>query len=167
MPTPTPTPEPANIATDSDALHHVFTAVKAIFSWIILMPIAVIVSGKLLAYRFKLGGASKQLFRIPIVGLFHIQADNDEVVLGFSGFLLTLFFSGGLAGHAIHRFFQYQFGIDPGQFNTLCVFSSFATVVWAFFLYLLTSSRTGPLGDVVEEHTRLLDKVSKKTEEPE
>ena len=125
------------------------------------MPVAVIVSGKLLSQRFKLDVGDAQLLRIPIFGLLVIQAGGAEVILGFSGFLLTLFFLAVLAGKTVYALFCYQFGVDPGQFNALCVFSSFATVVWSVLLYLLTVSRTGVLDSVKKEHDALIQALSK------
>ena len=134
--------------------------IKFVFSWVILMPVAVIVSGKLLAQRFKLVSNADDIFRIPIRGLFVIEAKNDEVVLGFSGFLLTLFIIAVAAGHIVYDLFKYQFGVDPGQFNSLCVFSSFATVLWTAILYVLTATKSGPLQSVQQEHNALIKSIA-------
>lgn len=135
-------------------------SIKTIFSWVILMPIAVIVSGKLLSQRFKLASGSTQIFRISIIGLFEIRADDDEVILGFSGFFVTLFLVAIIAGKLIYERFKLQFGLDPGQFNCLCIFSSFATVVWSFALYLLAGATKGPMGPVRNEHAELIEKIT-------
>ena len=111
-------------------------ALKFVFSWIVLMSIAVIVSGKLLASRFRLGSHTRQKFRIPIPGVLNVEASGDEVIFGFVGFFITFLFIGLLGGPRAYEILVRQLGIDPGQFNALCMLSSFATVLWTTVLYL-------------------------------
>jgi hypothetical protein len=139
---------------------------KLIFSWAILMPIAVIVSGKLLAQRFNLRTRTKQLFRIPVIGVFDVQANDDEVILGFSGFITTLFLVSILAGKAVYHLFRVQFGIDPGHFNCLCIFSSFATVVWTLAVFIFGGGGRGPLAPVRDEHAELIEQLSTRPPPP-
>jgi len=124
------------------------------------MPVAVIVSGKLLSQRFNVNSSDGDLFKIPIPGLFIIGAKNSEVVLGFTGFLATLFLLSAVAGHVIYRLFKYQFGVDPGQFDSLCIFSSFATVLWTAALFVLTAGKSSPLQAVHQEHERLIQSIA-------
>jgi hypothetical protein len=112
--------------------------VKAVFSWVILMPIAVMVSGKLVGQTIKLSGQRGQLFQVKLPKVITIAARDDEVILGFTMFLIALMVSGLSAGAAIYRFMVADFGIDPGQFDALCVFSSFVVVAASVLLFLLS-----------------------------
>lgn len=116
--------------------------IRFVFSWIILMPISVIITGKLLAKPIKFSVTSKQVFQIPLRILI-IQATGGEVVLGFTGFIITLFILGVADGPDAYALVKTNFGIDPGQFNSLCMLSSFITVAWSFALFLLHSVFSG------------------------
>src|SRR5688500_8373310 len=118
----------------SAAYDHLEKAIKFIFSWVVLMPISVIIGGKLLAQVLKLNVRSTQLFKITIPRLFIIQATDSEVIMGFTGFIITLVLIAVPAGPTAYAMFVKQFGVDPGHFNSLCVLSSFATVMWTFAL---------------------------------
>lgn len=154
MPEHPPTPTTISVGALLDG-------VKVIFSWMILMPIAVIVSGRMLAQRFKLAGGSQQLFEIPIKGVLVIGAKNDEVTLGFAGFFFTLFLVALAGGKNIYDLVKSHFGIDPGHFNSLCIFSSFATVVWSTIWFVL-SKQISPLKPLREEHERLIKDIVEK-----
>src|SRR5437016_6208137 len=97
---------------------------KFICSWIVLLAIGVIVSGKLLAQKLKIDTGPGQLFRIPIKGIFTIEATNGEVVLGVSFYLICLLFLGWAFGASLQQWVRVHFGIDPGQFNALGFVSS-------------------------------------------
>ncbi|MSQ48574.1 MAG: hypothetical protein EXR78_09385 [Deltaproteobacteria bacterium] len=136
MDSPTIPPKPDPIAS-ADLLTQ---AVKVIFSWAILMPIAVIVSGKLLSQRFSLSGKYDDQFNIRIPGILRIRSTNQEVILGFAGFLLSLLVLGCVFGAHVYDFVKSHFGVDPGQFNSLCILSSLLTVLWSSTLYVLTAA---------------------------
>jgi hypothetical protein len=89
-----------------------------LFSWAVLMPIAVIVSGKLLAKPINFTVDSEQSFKISIK-LLNIQATGGEVILGFTGFFITLFGFGTFGGKEIYALVKDNYGIDPGHFNAL------------------------------------------------
>jgi len=79
-------------------------------------------------------GISRTVLRIPL-WIFRLEAQNDEVILGLTSFLVTfgvVAFSGGQDFYAAHHF-----GIDPGQFHTLCFSSAILTVAWSASLWLL------------------------------
>lgn len=101
------------------------------------MPIAVIISGIFLSKPFRLQVEAEQQFRIPIPKIFNLQATGGEVILGFAGFIMTLVPVALIGGKPIYAFFRVQFGIDPGQFNSLCILSSFITVMWSVVLWLI------------------------------
>ena len=114
------------------------SVIKIVFSWVILMPIAVMVSGKLMAQTVKLSGQHGQLFQISIPKVIKIRANNDEVILGFGLFIVLLAIDGMVAGQVLYRLIVTNFGIDPGHFNALCIFSAFASVFLSGFVYGLS-----------------------------
>jgi len=141
-------------------------AIKFLFSWVVLMPICVIIGGKILAKILKLTFTTSQLFKITIPRMFVIQATDNEVIMGFTGFIITLVLIGVPAGPRAYHMVRDQFGIDPGHFNSLCVLSSFSTVIWTFVLYVLLfvagrikESAPDPIAD---EHEQLIDRLSSK-----
>jgi hypothetical protein len=123
-------------------LDNLLVVFKWIFSWVILMPIAVIISGTLLAKRFRFDVASRQHFIIPIPKVLRMEATDEEVILGFAGFFITLVIIALSCGQGVYVLFRSQFGIDPGQFNSLCILSSFITVIWSVIIWLTDKART-------------------------
>lgn len=143
-------------------LDQLLDILKTIFSWAVLMPIAVIISGILLAKPFKLQVETEQRFRIPIPRIFHLEATNGEVILGFAGFIITLVIIALVGGQAAYAFFRNQFGIDPGQFNSLCVLSSFVTVIWSVIIWLLTQVRSNAPDPVERKRDSQIIRISNK-----
>jgi hypothetical protein len=153
----------SQVSTNENSIPLLEPAIKTIFSWIVLMPIAVIVSGHLLSQIFRLQRPDQQqYFRIPIPRFIEIRADGDSVILGFTGFFITLLILSTLSGKAIYGIFKEQFGIDPGQFNALCVFSALSTVLWSAILYLILRSRIRNAEALAVEHSSLIEKASSK-----
>lgn len=159
MQSPSTVPDTIGVA-ENPPLNGLTDAISYIFSWVILMPIAVIVSGKLMAQRLKLVSSSKQLFKIPIPGVLTIQARNDEVILGFAGFLVTLVVVGFIGGPTAYKLMIERFGIDPGHFNSLCVVSAFLTVLWSFVVFIVSSGGGG--GDFSKEHEELINELAQR-----
>src|SRR5437588_11438677 len=117
-----------------DGYEWVIDAFKIIFSWAILMPIAVIISGKILSQPLKLPVTTQQKFTVPIPRILHLQANDGEVILGFAGFFITLLVIALVGGTSAYTIFKTDFGIDPGHFNSICILSSFITVIWSMLL---------------------------------
>ena len=128
-------------ASGTSSIPDITEIIKFIFSWVILLPISVIVSGKLIAQYLKLRGSPKQLFRIKIPPILTIEATGSEVTLGFAGFITTLLVVGLPFGHTAYELIKWNLGLpDPGQFNCICVLSSFSTVLWSFFVYAVVQT---------------------------
>jgi hypothetical protein len=153
---------------DSTEYGWVSDAADTLFSWAVLMPIAVIVSGKLLAKTIKFSADTEQSFKISIK-LLKIQATGGEVILGFAGFFITLFCFGTFGGKEIYELVKVNYGIDPGHFNSLCMFSSFTTVIWSSLVfliyYLFSQSSASAFSPNDKEHTKLLENLAKKNTE--
>jgi hypothetical protein len=113
-------------------------ALKFIFSWIALMPIAIIVSGRYLGQLFRLPGRRRQFFQVSIPHVISIRAQDDEVIFGFSLFFIFLVGIAFTDGKNASSMLKSHFGPSLGQFNSLCVLSALATLMAAIFLYVVT-----------------------------
>lgn len=109
--------------------------IKFIFSWLILLPIAVIISGKMLMKPIQFGTDSQQVLKIPLK-IFVVEANGGEVILGFTGLLITLFFVAVLGGQSVYVLVKTNFGVDPGHFHSICFFSALMTVIWSAIIFL-------------------------------
>ncbi|MBD6968738.1 hypothetical protein G4170_19635 [Vibrio parahaemolyticus] len=99
---------------DEGYLEWISVIIKFIFSWLILMPIAVIVTGKLLSKPINFGSDSKQVLKIPRK-IFQIEANGGEVILGFACLIIILFLVAVIGGSDIYTLVKTNFGIDPGH----------------------------------------------------
>jgi hypothetical protein len=152
-------PKQTNSIISQDALSH---AISFIFSWIILLAIGVIVSGKLLSQRLKLKTGAGQVFRIPVKGVLIIEANGAEVVLGFTFYLLSVFALGATSGVGLQSWVRVHYGIDPGQFNALGFISSLVSVAVSFVVYLVAAIPASVFGRrSVARHDSLLDKITR------
>jgi len=135
--------------------------IRFIFSWVILLAIGVIVSGKLLSQRLKLRAGSGQLFRIPIKGVFRIEATGAEVVLGFTFYLLSVLVLGATWGANLQPWVKSHYGIDPGQFDAIGFMSSLMSVAVSFIVYLFSAIPVSVFGKgSVRLHDQLLDRIT-------
>jgi hypothetical protein len=153
------TNRPSSIAPLNDAL-------KFIFSWVALMPLSVIVSGKLLAHipAFRLAGQEKQDFGLRLPGVIRFFASGDEVVFGFGLFLSELFILSLVAGHGIYKLFRSDFGVNLGQFNSLCAFSALSSVVFSLLILIvaLIVTRVRRASDKsLKEYDETIDKLTR------
>jgi hypothetical protein len=143
-------------------------ALSFIFSVVMISPLGVIIGGKFLAPILPLTIGSAQLFRIRVPMLLDIQATNQEVILGFAGYMATLFFMGVFAGVEAHIFFREHFGVDPGHFNSLCALSGFGVVIWSLLLFVLvlvlSKARQVASDPVRREHEQLVNDIRKRAE---
>jgi hypothetical protein len=107
-----------------------------VFSWIVLLGIGVIVSGKLAGQHFILGFSDEDSFSINVVA-FRIRARGDEVSLGFLFFFLCLGLVVIFGGADAYTYFKSHAGIDIGHWNSICVISSFLSIVVAVVLWIM------------------------------
>jgi len=139
------------------------SAITFIFSWVILLPVGVIVTGKLLNQRLKIEVGTGQLFRIPVKGVLTIESTGAEVILGFAWYLITLLVLGAAIGGHVEAWVKAQFGIQPGQFNALGFISSLGSVAISFIIYVITKTPVNP-AQVIRRKRRdqIVDKLTKK-----
>jgi len=147
----------------ADGQESLTTAVKFIFSWVILLPIAVIVTGKLLNQRMKLQAGSGQLFRIPVKGVLTIQSTGAEVILGFACYLILMLGIGALVGAHVELWVKQQFGIEPGQFYALGFVTSLGSVALSFAIFLMTKNRPSEAQEQrLKRHDKIVDELTER-----
>lgn len=139
--------------------------VKFIFSWIIVLPAAAIIAGKLLTKPIPFSTNTKQVLKIPLY-IFKLEATDGEVIVGFTALLITLFFVGIIGGKDVHSIVQDNFGVDPGQFHAIFFFSALLTVIWASAIFLLHHfgklSRSSSFSDNGEKHANIIENLAKR-----
>jgi hypothetical protein len=150
----------------SNSINLLSDALKFIFSWVALLPIAIIVSGKFIAHipAFKLTGQEGQMFGVRLPGVIDFVAKGDEVVYGFGLFIAEFFIVAIVAGHAVYNLVESDFGINLGQFNAICAFSAFSSVILSGLLLfgLAMSGRIRNRSDpIIQEHAAELDSLSR------
>jgi hypothetical protein len=94
-----------------------------LFSWIVLLGISVIISGKLVAQHIVLNFSDEDVFSINLI-FFKVRARGDEVSLGFILFLLCFGIVLVFGGQGAYLYFKTQAGIDIGHWNSMCAISS-------------------------------------------
>ncbi|MBP2161782.1 MULTISPECIES: hypothetical protein [Asticcacaulis] len=129
-----------------------------IFSWIVLLTISVIISGKFAAKAFPVGFIGDDKIAINIV-ILKMKATGDEVALGFSIFILCLAASVIFGGGAAYEYFKIHSGIDVGQWNSLCVISSAACLTISIFAYLISKLLVPPRVISGTERQEMIEKL--------
>ncbi|TKF23246.1 hypothetical protein FCV43_04180 [Vibrio genomosp. F6] len=150
---------------DEGNLEWIAVIIKFIFSWLILMPIAVIVSGKLLSKPINFGSDSKQVLKIPLK-IFQIEANGGEVILGFACLIIILFTVAMFGGADVYALVKENFGIDPGQFHSICFFSSLVSVIFSTLLfithYLFTNVWTTSFVDNQSKYESTIERLAER-----
>jgi hypothetical protein len=122
--------------TDGFSIEQIIEVVEVIFSWVILMPIAVIISGKLVAETTVRSSKEDDFLSINLL-FFRIRATGDEVMWGFAVFILVMGSTVGFGGPAAYDFFKLNTGLDIGHWNSLCVIAAFFSVIVSLALWLV------------------------------
>ena len=86
-----------------------------------------------------------------------------------AGFIITLTSLAVICGKTIYLLVKTNFGIDPGQFNAICMFSSFTTVIWSTLLFIIALMFPNikvatPISESSDEHNRLIAELRIKAE---
>lgn len=139
--------------------------VKFVFSWLIVLPAATIIAGKLLTKPIPFSTSTKQVLKIPLK-IFNLEATDGEVIVGFTAQLITFFFAAVIGGQNIHSIVKTNFGVDPGQFHAIFFFSALLTVIWASVIFLLHHfgkfSRSSSFSDNGEQHAKIIEALAKR-----
>lgn len=150
------------LAAPEDPYQVLGTALKFIFSSVAMTAIAVIYCGKWLGECLQVSKPHEALFRIPLPGVFRVEATGADVGLGLTGFGLTLLASAVAFGAAVDRFVAARMGLDLGQWNALCLTSSLGALTWSFLLFLLLRRPWGS-DALVDEQMRRLEKLDEQS----
>jgi hypothetical protein len=142
----------------SKAIEAVQALLSFLFSWIVLLGIGVIISGKLARQCISLGFADEAEFSINL-GAFKIGAKGDEVSLGFILFFLALATVIIVGGDDAHLFLKNRAGLDVGQWNSVCVVASFISIVVAVAAWLYSRLGTPPTIINQSERERQLERL--------
>jgi len=129
-----------NSTFDKIDVDQVLQLIVKIFSWTVLLPLSVIFSGIFLSNALpamKSSQEAKNKFWIPLPPLLNVEARGSEVALGFGSFFVTFIVVTFAGGATFYKYAAQSFGIDPGQFNTLCFASGLFSVAWTSTIWLL------------------------------
>lgn len=154
-----------NTDTAEASVEWIAVVVKFIFSWLIVLPAAAIIAGKLLTKPIPFSTSTKQVLKIPLK-IFNLEATDGEVIVGFAALLITFFFVAMIGGRDVHSIVIMNFGVDPGQFHSIFFFSALLTVIWASVIFLLHHfgkfSRSSSFSDNSEQHTKIIETLAKR-----
>lgn len=137
-----------------------------IMSWAVLAPMAIIFSGKFLNqwlgtnfYIIDDGDSPNDNIKIKIPGIMTLTALKSELYFGFALFIILLFLIGMCCGKSAYRYFVAQFGIDPGQWNAICVLSAFLSVLLSFSAFLVYRFFFQLRGDINVKRDEVISKL--------
>jgi hypothetical protein len=86
-----------------------------IFSWILMLPIGVIISGIFLGALVPVRTAVGTRFVIPLL-ILKIEATGGEVVIGFYAYLLTFALVFVFGGADLYQYIKVHSSLDPRPF---------------------------------------------------
>ena len=110
-----------------------------IFSIFVLMPVAVLISGRLMASRILLD-QSKSPFVINIdMKIIKIMAQGAEVTWGFIIFILALVFTMAVWGPDAKVYIVSKTGLNIGVWTAYCAVASFSSLIISLFLCAIRS----------------------------
>lgn len=141
----------------------------AIFSWVVLLGISVIVTGKITCRILRNTVLSEDKFTINFV-IFKISAIGDEVLFGFLIFLLVLLSVILFGGAQVYDMFKNHSGIDIGQWNSICVLSSLLSVLVATLIFLGRMLGGSPAGSPIitkNERKKQIEKLQRRAQRDE
>lgn len=151
-----------SVENPSSTMDIVLSVLKFIFSWIVLMAIGVIMTGKLITQRLKLTAGREMIFRIPLV-FFSIEASGPEVVLGFTFYLICVLLLGTAFGQHLNPWVKDHFGVDAGQLNALGFMSSLLSVAISFAVFMLSKAEpSGPSNELLAKHDEKVNELTEK-----
>lgn len=144
--------------------------VLLLFSWIIVLPIGVIVSGKLLSEAFSYKVDSDDIFVINLK-VFNIKAEKSEVVTGFGLYMLIFLADLVFFSEFINQVIQKNAGLNISRWNSLCIFSALcaAAVSMMAFMVLVFIPRLLPSRKIItnREEIDIIARIEQNSERKE
>jgi hypothetical protein len=130
-----------------------------IFSWVLMLPIGVIISGIFLGSLLQIATPDDTRFTIPLY-ILRIEARTGQVVAGFYAYLLTFVLVVIFGGAALYEFIKRESGLDPGHFNALCVTSSILSALWTSIPFVLATYLLKPRTIAASTHLDVLQRIT-------
>jgi hypothetical protein len=130
-----------------------------IFSWIVMLPMGVIISGIFLGSLMTAQASEGTIFKIPLF-ILNIEARRNQVVAGFYAFILTFTLVIIFGGAELYIYIKERSGIDPGHFNSLCVASSVLAVIWTSIPFVFHNCFLTPKSIAPSSHAQILEDLS-------
>lgn len=159
-----PASDQNNVEAVTKGLANFEKIIHFIFSWVVLLPVSVIIAGKLLGKYMVLGFSTEDRFVVNVY-FFVIRAKGDEVTLGLTIFIIALSFVIFFGGPEAYEIFKLRAGLDIGQWNSMCVIASAFSLAGSV-LVSICLARFGPSPVVsTGEREKQLKKLRDKDEE--
>lgn len=135
--------------------------IQFLFSWVLLTPLSIILSGKLIAKNLILNFDTEQVFVIKIP-ILRLSAQGDEAIIGFTGYLFVFFIIGMAFGQIATDVFEKNFGLQIGQYNALACISALSFLFVSVLLLLFFHFGSIFRGHRNNDHNDMIDRISKK-----
>jgi hypothetical protein len=155
-----------NAATNdpSNASDAVTRFTEIFFTGPVVAIVAIVACGRWLGMLFVLPRQQRGKFGISMPGI-NFTATDQEVLLGLTAFVVTVGVLGVTVRGKIGPFVKSDFGIDVGQFVSLCFVSSLiilAIAVAAFAVKLISSARVFHKDNLVAEQQKRIESLAGK-----
>jgi hypothetical protein len=153
------------VTTDSTSAGDVVAHVTTIFfTGPVLAIVAIVACGKWLGMLFVLPQSRDDTFGPSIPGFISFKATGQEALLGLTGFALTLVVIGVTVRGQIGPFVEKDFGLNIGQFVSLCFASSLAILTLAVLTFAVKVIVSLPLfhrNSLVTEQERRIKNLTR------
>jgi hypothetical protein len=155
------------LATDASNVARLEDVLKFFFSGLLLAAVAIILGGQWLAQCLNLSKRSDAFFRVPLPGIFRVEARGNEVGIGLTAFVAVFLLIALPAGEQAYSVVRTRIGIDLGQFDSLCVLSAFVTLVTSFVVFLVVVRPWIGPDPLVDEQQRRLENLESPVPTPQ
>lgn len=136
--------------------------IEYIFSWVVILPICLIVSGKLIAQSFDYKVDSSDVLNIDL-RVIKIKAEKQEVSLGFGLYFLIFFINLIFTRDYTVNLINEGADLNISKWNALCIFSGLcsASISMIVFTSLVLIPRLLPSRKLIstKEQSKIIKKI--------